>query len=84
MDATFIPTAKVRRDNLSQGVTQECFDELNYLALVRKTTMNGMQARISGRQNKFANVWSHECPDGIEFAWETVAHIINTATEFEC
>lgn len=83
-DKNNVRNVEIVWDSASNGVTHECFDALNEAANARGITMDGAQARISGRCNKFANVFSVECPFGVEYAWETVATIVNTGTEFEC
>ena len=83
-DALKVSNVAIVRDSVTGGVTPQCFNALVVAAYARNVSMEGAQARISGRCNRFATVWSRECPDGVEFAWETVANIVNAGTEFEC
>lgn len=42
-----------------------------------EVTLNGDRARVSGAQLRFARVTQLESGLGAEWAWETVAHIVN-------
>ena len=75
-------TIIITRDAKSGGVTQECFDAIQEALYSNGIKFEGKQAFLGGRCLRFPCVWSAANMRGADYAWETVAHVINTSSEF--
>ena len=82
MATTTKQTIIITRDAKSEGVTQECYDTIQEALYFHRIKFCGKQAFLSGRCLRFPCVWSAADMSGADYAWETVAHVINTSSDF--
>ena len=78
-------TVTIIRDALTGGITLDCLCAINAALKEKNIQFVGTKkdrARVCGSRNKFATVWSQKDAAGVDYAWETVAHVINTGGTF--